>query len=281
MRFLRLQPATLLTMVSLAGGAVLVSVGLSAADPAAASHPRLHWVMARSSLEHLSAVDPALARQEVDAPGALVQNDPPLLDDPTPAGWSSTSTERWTSFEDFARDVAAGAVPSFVNAVHYDDESWAQTPLGEQLHPGAYQQRFCDLAHEHGWACVTGPGQDLCGVVAHPRGETYAQCYLHLDLAGKAARFADIVDVQAQALEGRGGHAYSNFIRRAAKQARAANPDVVVLANLSPSPSGGPVSPEQLAACAKASLAYVDGFYLTIPAGEAGPVAGAMRAVAG
>jgi len=210
-----------------------------------------------------------------------VQNDPPLLDDPTPAGWSSTSTEHWTSFHRFALDVAAGDVPSYVNAVHYDNESWSQTPLAEQRHPGAYQRRFCELAHEHGWACITGPGQDLCGVVSHPRGETYAQCYLDLDLAGKAARFADVVDLQAQALEARGARAYSHFVRRAARQARAANPGVVVLGNLSPSPSGGAVTAERLAACAKAALPYVDGFYLTIPAGEAGPVAEAMRAVAG
>lgn len=273
----------MLTLVSLAGAAVLIGTGLSAADPAPGSqaHPHLRWAMARSSLEHLSAADPGIARAEVDAPGALVQNDPPLLEDPTPAGWSSTSTGHWAGFGSFARDVAAGDVPPYIGAVHYDDESWAQTPLGEQLHPAAYQRRFCGLAHEHGWACVTGPGQDLCGVVAHPRGETYAQCYLDLDLAGKAARYADVVDLQAQALEPRGAHSYSHFIRRAARQARAANPDVVVLGNLSPSPSGGPVAARRLAACAKAALPFVDGFYLTVPAGEAGPVAQAMRAVAG
>jgi hypothetical protein len=276
-----MSPATVLTLVSVVGAAVLVAAGLSAADPAPASHADLRWAMARSSLEHLSAADAGIAREEVDAPGAFVQNDPPLLDDPTPAGWSSTSTEHWTSFRSFAHDVAAGDVPSYVSAVHYDDESWAQTPPAEQLHPAAFQRRFCGLAHEHGWTCVTGPGQDLCGVVPHPRGETNARCYLDLNLAGKAARFADVVDLQAQALEARGARAYSHFVRRAARQARAANPRVVVLGNLSPSPSGGAVTAERLAACARAALPYVDGFYLTIPDGEAGPVAEAMRAVAG
>jgi hypothetical protein len=276
-----MSAATVLTLVSVVGAGVLVAAGLSAADPAPVGHGGLRWAMARSSLEHLSAVDAGIAREEVDAPGAFVQNDPPLLDDPTPAGWSSTSTEHWTSFRSFASDVEAGEVPSYVKAAHYDDESWSQTPLAEQLHPAAYQQRFCELAHEHGWTCVTGPGQDLCGVVPHPRGDTNARCYLDLDLAGKAARFADVVDLQAQALEARGARTYSRFVRRTARQARAANPAVVVLGNLSPSPGGGPVTAARLAACAKAALPYVDGFYLTIPAGEAEPVAEAMRAVAG
>lgn len=270
----------MLTVVSLIGAVALVGTGLSLADPPAAPHAHLRWAMARSSLEHLSAVDPVVTREQVDAPGALVQNDPPLLEDPTPSGWSSTSTEHWTSFEAFAQDVLAGAVPSYVEAVHYDAESWSQTPLGEQLHPAAYQRRFCGLAHEHGWTCLTGPGQDLCGVLAHPRGENYAHCYLDLDLAGKAARYADIVDLQAQALESRGARLYANFIHRASGQARAANPDVAVLANLSPSPSGGAVSAQLLAACARAARPYVDGYYLTVPAGEAAPVVQAMRAVA-
>ncbi|HVD37582.1 MAG TPA: hypothetical protein VNC15_01985 [Solirubrobacterales bacterium] len=271
----------MLTLVSLAGAVALVGAGFSAADPSGVSHAHLRWAMARSSLEHLGAVDAAIARRELDAPGALVQNDPPLLDDPTPAGWSSTSTERWASFRKFAHDVADGEVPAYVNAVHYDDESWSQTPLDEQLHPAAYQRRFCGLAHENGWACLTGPGQDLCAVLSRPRGETYSQCYLDLGLAGKAARYADVIDLQAQALEAQGARAYSRFVRRAARQARAVNPDVVVLANLSSSPGGGAVSAPRLAACAKRALAYVDGYYLTIPFGEAGPMAQAMRAVTG
>jgi hypothetical protein len=281
MRFRRTSPATVLMLVSLAGAVALIGAGFSAADSSPASHAHLRWALARSSLEHLTAVDLAVARSEVDAPGALVQNDPPLLDDPTPPGWSSTSTEHWTSFESFALAVASGEVPSYVDAVHYDDESWSQTPLAEQLHPAAFQRRFCGLAHEHGWACLTGPGQDLCGVLSHPRGETYAQCYLDLGLAGKAARYADLVDLQAQALEAQGARVYSRFVRRAARQARAANPGVVVLGNLSPSPNGGGVSARRLAACAKRALPYVDGYYLTVPDGEARPVAQAVRAVTG
>jgi hypothetical protein len=276
----RISPATVLALVSVTGAVALVAAGLSVADPSVAAHSHLRWAMARSSLEHLSAVDPTVAREEVDVPGALVQNDPPLREDPAPAGWSSINTEHWTSFAKFARNVAAGDIPAYVEAVHYDDESWTQTPLREQLHPAAYQRRFCGLAREHGWICVTGPGQDLCGKLAHPHGETHAQCYLDLDLAGDAARYADIVDLQAQAVEPRGPRAYAHFIRSAARQAHAANPDVVVLGNLSPSPSDGVVPDELLAACARAARPFVDGYYVTVPAAEAASVAQAMRAVA-
>jgi hypothetical protein len=260
--------ARFLTIASVATAGALITAGLSSADPSGGSASRLHWAMARSSLEHIEAVDPARAQRNFDDPRTLVQNDPPLPADPVPAGWRATRTERWGSYARFAADVGAGSVPSFVSVVHYDNESWSQTPLAEQMHPAAYERKFCSLAHRNGWRCYVGPGQDLCGVLAHPREDDYARCYLDLNLAGQAARYADVIDIQAQALEPRGARAYGNFLRRAAAQARAANPNVVVLGNLSLSPDGQAVSAQRLFRCARASLPYVSGFYATVAGGE-------------
>jgi hypothetical protein len=224
--------------------------------------------MARSSLENVSAVDEAQAVRDFDSPTTLVQNSSPLRGEPTPPQWSGTNVDRWASFARFAEDVRGGLVPGYVNVVHYDNEAWGETPLGEQRHPGYYEMRFCDLAHRHGWSCYTGPAQDLCGVLAHPAGERYAQCYIRLNLAGKAARYADIVDIQAQALEVKGAKAYSNFLRRAADQARTANPKVIVLGNITPSPRGIAVSARSMLACARRSLPYVSGFYTTVNADD-------------
>jgi hypothetical protein len=236
--------------------------------------------MARSSLEHLLAVSPALTRHDLDTPGAIVQNDPPLERDPVPQGWQGSRTERFASFAAFRAAVAEGAIPAFVGTVHYDDEDWPETPVGEQRRPGLYAARFCALAHANGWSCYTGPGQDLCGVISHPAGETYARCYLAEDLAGKAARHAEVIDIQAQSLETRGPRAYAGFIRRAAAEARAANPDVVVLGDITASPEGIPVDLGRLLRCAKAALPYVSGFYTTVSAADAPATAALLRRLA-
>ena len=262
------SPATLFTLVVIGLAAILVAAGLSAAAPAPTRASQLHWAMARSSLEHVSSADPVRAELDLDSPDTLVQNASPLDQNPTPTNWSTSSTEVWTSFARFAADVRAGTVPGYVRVAHYDDEAWAGTPLAEQRRPGYYQRRFCDLAHANDLDCYTGPAQDLCGVLDHPAHETYARCYLDLDLAGKAARYADVVDIQAQALEPRGARAYGTFLRRAAAQAHAANPDAIVLGNLAPSPGEATVPPSALAACARAALPYVSGFYVTVNAGE-------------
>jgi hypothetical protein len=264
--------------------AVLVFAGLSSARPAAVAAPgaaRMDWAMARSSLEHLIAAAPAEARAAFDSPQTLIQNDPPLSRDPSPPGWRSSRTERWASFGAFRRAVAAGAVPAMVQYVHYDNEDWSQTPPGEQLRPAFFERRFCNLAHANGWGCLTGPGQDLCGVIGHPAHETYAQCYLGEDLAGKAARYADVLDIQAQALEPRGSRVYGNFIRRAAAQARRANPDVVVLANITASPEGSEIDAEKMYRCAEAALPSVSGFYTTVSPADEPQMADLLRRLKG
>jgi hypothetical protein len=274
----RLIGAVILLAISTASlFALLGPAGEASARPSRSPRSSLRWAMARSSLEHLDSADASQAQRSLDGPGTLVQNDPPLASDPTPAGWRATATERWGSYARFAADVAAGSVPSYVSVVHYDNESWSQTPPGEQLHPAVYERKFCSLAHRNGWRCYTGPGQDLCGALTHPAGETYARCYLDLDLAGEAARYADVIDIQAQALEPAGARAYGNFVRRAAAQARAANPNVVVLGNLSPSPNGTAVPARRLYSCAKAALPHASGFYTTVAAGEGAEMVKVLR----
>ena len=277
--------AFLFTAISVLTAGVLVFAGLSSAGQStgstASDSGHLHWAMARSSLEHLIAAAPDEAQAAFDSPDTMVQNDPPLSRDPSPPGWSSSRAERWTSFGAFRTAVEESAVPSMVQVVHYDNEAWSQTPRREQRRPALFEHRFCTLAHAEGWSCYTGPGQDLCGVIDHPAGETYAQCYLDQDLAGKAARYADVIDIQAQALEPRGARAYGNFVRRAAKQARAANPDVVVLGNIAASPSGSAVSAAAMYRCAKAALPYVSGFYTTVSAADGATSADFLRRLEG
>lgn len=266
---LRLLAAAIVLALSAAGAAaVLGATGTASAQPSRSVGSTLHWAMASSSLHNISAANSAQASRDFDSANTVIQSSSPLTVDPVPSGWSSARTDRWASYAQFAFDVHRGAVPSYVRVVHYDNEAWSETPLAEQLHPSYYEQKFCALAHSHGWLCYLGPAQDLCNVLAKPSGDNDAQCYLDLNLAGNAARYADMIDIQAQTLEPEGANAYASFLRKAAAQARAADPKVLVLGNISPTPNGHTVSAQQMYACATAALPYVSGFYTTVEAGR-------------
>src|SRR5215469_7443166 len=225
------------------------------------------WEAASSSVANLAAVSPSLAAADPGAPGTLIQSTARITRNPVRPGYQSMPTERWASEARFAADVAAGAIPSYIQVAHYDNEKWSQTPLVEQQHPALYEMRFCQLAHAHGLLCATGPARDLCPV-AFPRSGSLDNCYLSNDLAGDAARYADYTDIQGQVNELRGTSAYAAFIASAAAQAKAANPRNITLGNLSATPAGRSVSPSAMSADARAAFgadaSHVAGFYLTI-----------------
>jgi len=87
-----------------------------------------------------------------------------------------------------------------------------------------------------------------------------------LGIAGDAARYADVIDIQAQGSETNTA-AFAAFVTAAAAQARAANPHVIVLAGISTNPTGHQVSAAQMRAAITATAGTVDGYWLNIPAG--------------
>ena len=230
------------------------------------------WMMAASSAQNLAA-SPAY-QLGLDQPSVSLQGSAPLSNSPVPSGWISIPEERWTSEAQFAADVAAGAIPSVVRLVHYDDENWAQTPLNEQQQPGLYMRLFCQLAHQHGWLCATGPARDLCPLAYPSFQGTNSACYLANNLAGQAAAYADFTDIQGQGVELDGTTAYAQFIGAAADQAHVANSAVITLGNLSPTPNGSPVTADMLNADARAVYpSSVAGFYMTITSADAATAA--------
>jgi hypothetical protein len=90
--------------------------------------------------------------------------------------------------------------------------------------------------------------------------------YLKLGLAAGAARYSDVIDIQAQgAITNR--TTYKQFVQAAAAQARKASPRVRVIAGLSTNPSGQHVTPAEFSAAFYAVRPYVDGYWLNIPSG--------------
>ena len=161
-------------------------------------------------------------------------------------------------------------------AVVYDDEDWSLTPKAQQQNPSRYESEGYRLARERGVVFIAAPAMDLVRVLDPDGSGSIAARFLSLDLIGQAARYADVVDIQAQGLEG--GAQYASFVTAAAKQARSANPDVRVLAGLSTNPSGRAISSTVLTEDADAVRGVVDGYWLNIPsAGTACPQCGTAR----
>ena len=185
------------------------------------------------------------------------------------SGWTSRRSTTVTDLR--AADFAVG-----VAAVLYDDEDWSLTPKAQQEDPVKFEAEGYGLARRRGIVFIAAPAMDLVRVLDPDGAGSVAQRFLGLDLIGQAARYADVVDIQAQGLEG--GAQYASFVTAAAAQARSANPDVRVLAGLSTNPAGRAISASVLAADANAVRGVVDGYWLNIPsAGTACPQCGTAR----
>jgi hypothetical protein len=166
--------------------------------------------------------------------------------------------------------------PTGTTALLYDDEHWSLTPLAQQQSPATFGAQALQLAHEKGMVLIATPAPDLADVLDPGASGSADQKFLTLDVIASVARNADIVDIQAQGLEG--SAMFEQFVTEAAAQARAANPKVKVLAGISTNPSGRTVSAQTFAQDANEVRGVVDGYWLNIPAaGTACPRCGTAR----
>lgn len=214
------------------------------------------WMITGHAASQLQSIDPTIASAYFNGPRTMMLGS-------SPPGWSSTPTEHFTSEAAFAWAVAAGDLPSGLQAVVYDNEGWSLTPTAEQQDPQYYEQQFSALAHSQGLTTVMAPALDLVSGLSCGSG-TYAQRYLRCNLAGMAAGYGDVVEIQAQSLETNAG-SYSSLVSSAASQAGAAHPGVVVLAGLSTGPNGATITGSEMLAAAQATAATVAGWWLNIP----------------
>lgn len=171
-------------------------------------------------------------------------------------GWGMTPAASVTD----SRQVAAAA--RRVRVVLYDPEDWQFTPPAQQRDPVRAIRQAAEIAQGEGARLIATPGVDLMRIL--DPGRPRYQAFLQAHIIGRAARYADAVEIQAQSAE-TNLSLFTSFVRRAAAQARAANPRVIVLAGISTNPSGRHVSAEQLAAAARSVQGIVDGYWLNVP----------------
>lgn len=146
----------------------------------------------------------------------------------------------------------------------YDPEAWPFTPVTEQRDPVRAAARAATVAHAHGLRLIVAPALNLTTVLDPAGGTPRWRKFLALNLAGRLARVADVIDLQAQSLE-RDITAYADFVRAATAQAAVAQPRISVLAGLSTNPPGAPVDSQRLAAAIRATRSVVAGYWLNVP----------------
>lgn len=157
---------------------------------------------------------------------------------------------------------------STVSALLYDGEAWEMTPPEEQHDPAAAACHAASIAHAHGDILIATPAIDLMRILdpGEARGGRRFEAFTESGLAGRIARCADVYEIQAQGAERDTGK-FRRFVEAEAKQARAANPQIVVLAGISTNPTGQRVTVEELFQAVQAVRGVVNGFWLNIPAG--------------
>lgn len=154
-------------------------------------------------------------------------------------------TESFQSEAQFATDVAAGSIPTYVKAILYDNEPWKLTPYAEQQDPVTYYKQAYTLAHTAGYTLIAAPVPNT--------------------LAPDVAPYADIVDVQAQYAQA-STSTYLAAVSAPTQQAQQANPHAIILSGLSTNPTAGDPTAQQLYDIAQATFAHLTrGWWLNIP----------------
>lgn len=223
----------------------------------------LYLVISEQNLRDIQAVAPKLAAELLARRMTIVLT--PGSSALTPPG-GAVGTAFFTSYAQFIGRLQRHAIPAGVRAVAYDPELWQATPFIERSDPGRYMALFAAAAHRHGYAAILMPGRDLLAAAGSCRqqpGENLDAAFLRCGLAGASARLSQIFEIQTAPIELRGTELRS-FAAACAKQARAANPSVVLIATLSTQPGTGRASSGQLSRAAAAVRPFVQGFQLNM-----------------
>lgn len=215
--------------------------------------------------------DPNLAAYHFDRRRAYAIGNEFGRQNQVPSGYRATPTLKYESYRRFRADVRNRRIKRSIKVVIYDPENWEATPRREKRDPKRYMGLFARLARERGYYAITSPARDLVSVPyarCHQRsGESLGHAFLRCRIPAAAARHARAYKVQAQVYEDDPA-AYRRFVSRSRRQARRANPRVVVLSNLATSPADYVATAEMLWSAHEAVDHLVAGHQLNINTSE-------------
>jgi hypothetical protein len=221
----------------------------------------LRWIINGPALATFAS-DPTAVRFFAGAKPFVIQTAGSRVS--LPPSWNAVAVMVFPSYSSIKRAFDTGSVGSDVRAILYDNEAWQFTPDEEQRDFATYNEQAAALVHRHGLIFISTPAIDLVRVLAPNSSGRRYDTFLQLGVIGAAARYADVVDIQAQGSE-MGVNRYASFVREASAQARAANPNVEVLAGISTNPSGQRVNADVILRAIDATRDVVDGYWFNVP----------------
>lgn len=221
----------------------------------------LYWVVYKEDVIRMNAADPAIVRKLAAGPGSYAFEQS-AGGTPMPSGF--IPVQLFFSNASLQTAIDNNALLSGVQWAADDPEAWSRTPVAEQQDPVPYMQKFSQAAQGKGRKVLLVPGRDLMqvpgAVCGQKQGQTISQAYVACGLP-KTAAYASVYVIQAAPVE-LDQTALVQLVQQAAAQARAANPNVVVIATLSTTPNGSPVGYTAINQAARKILPYVQGFEL-------------------
>ena len=240
---------------TLAAGAAATALSTAPASAATTTN----WVMTGWNVHQLDQMSPNLAGHFFNTPGSYATG-PSTTTSPVGDGFATSGVLVYNSYAQFAADIAHHAIAPSYQWVMYDTEDWSATPSREQQNPALYMQEFGQLAHAHGLKVIEAPARDL-GLVpgtACPKtsSENLDQWFLTCHLPAAAAADADLMVLQDQ-VNTTNPAAFDDLYTSARAQAQAANPNIIVDAEVSTTYG----TATQMATAAQS--AHPDGLYIS------------------
>jgi hypothetical protein len=163
----------------------------------ATEHKPIRWLFAGPGVAAIAADANASRLLDNSVPFVMLGRNVGAI----PPAWNAFPFASFTSFLAIKSALKVGTLAHDAEGIIYDNENWQFTPVEEQQNPARYEKLAADLAHAHGLLFLTAPGVDLVTVLAPETRTTPYDAYLRLGIAADAARYADIVDIQAQGSE--------------------------------------------------------------------------------
>lgn len=252
-----------LVLGSALGAVLLVAVAAEGSGSVVRGSGRLAWIVNLAAARGVAERDSGLAQHFFDAPATFITaSRGQTLPEPR-----ATRTASFASEAALQAAVDGGRLAPGTRAVVYDSEDWPATPLAEQQNLAKYYRLAAGAAHRHRLRLIATPAADLVKRLdpsARP-GTEYA-AFVRLRIAAKAARYADVYEIQAQGSE-MALPKYVSFVRAVAAQARQTHPGIEVLAGISTGPGGVRQTASVLFDAVRATRRLVSGYWLNDPAG--------------
>ena len=227
----------------------------SAPQPAAAPSPSGKiWMISSSAYGLLSSSTSgqALAQKFFNSSHSII-----VVGSRNAQSYGSASLALYfTGFADFGSKMPTETTSGAQYAV-FDDENWRYTPVAEQKNIDLYFQKFSNLAQQYGLKVIASPSPDLANALPRKTPSLYND-YLSDTIAGSAAKWSDVFDIQAQGLQS-DPQKYASFVAAVAQQVKKINPGIEVIASLSTNPSSHAISPQTLLDDVRLTAGTVDG----------------------